>query len=97
MQKKKKKEIRIHVKTSEESVAPTSLPPYLSMKYSSLPLADPHKPCTITALAVGKEIYFSTSLRGLRFYVYQKKNRKMASEDVAEEVSLALKRCQVEL
>lgn len=59
------------------------------------PLAETHKPYTMAALAVGKEIYFSTTLIGPAF-MYTDRIRDTVSEAVAEEVSLALKRCQVE-
>lgn len=59
------------------------------------PLADVHKPYTIAALAVGKEIYFSTTLIGPAF-MYTDKVRNTVSDAVAKEVSVALKRCQVE-
>ena len=59
------------------------------------PLADIHKPYTIAALAVGKEIYFSTTLLGPAF-MYTDKIRNTVSDAVADEVSWALKRCQVE-
>lgn len=59
------------------------------------PLADTQKPYTIAALAVGKEIYFSTTLIGPAF-MYTSRIRDTVSDAVAEEVSLALKRCQVE-
>lgn len=59
------------------------------------PLADTHKPYTMAALAVGKEIYFSTTLIGPAF-MYTDKIRNTVSDAVAEQVSLALKRCQVQ-
>ena len=59
------------------------------------PLSDLHKPYTIAALAVGKEIYFSTTLKGPAF-MYTSKIRNTLSDAVAEEVARALKRCQVE-
>lgn len=57
------------------------------------PLAPTHKPYTIAALAVGKEIYFSTTLQGPAF-MYTDKIRNTVDDHVAEEISFALKRCQ---
>lgn len=53
------------------------------------PLADVHNPYTIAALAVGKEIYLSTTLIGPAF-MYTDKIRNIVSDAVAKEFSVAL-------
>ena len=59
------------------------------------PLADEHKPYNIAAMAVGKEIWFSSALKGPAF-IYTTRARNTIDDNVAQEVSLTLTRCQVE-
>ncbi|KAL8902720.1 MAG: hypothetical protein Q9207_004432 [Kuettlingeria erythrocarpa] len=59
------------------------------------PLAPVHKPYNIAAMAAGDEIWFSSTLKGGAF-IYTSRARNTIDENVAEEVSLALQRCQIE-
>ena len=53
------------------------------------------QPFTISAMAVGNEIWFSSPVKGPAF-IYNTRARNTINELVASEVSLALQRCQVE-
>lgn len=49
----------------------------------------------MSAMAVGNEVYLSTTLKGPAF-MYNDTIRNTVDDSVVEEVALALKRCQVE-